>query len=1273
MTVFDANYSSKQDVLAHREKMGRGGAATEKTQMTKEQASRMANSKYAQMSRQIEETVKDTMDKRMKQMMALDINWIPNDADFEAPKAFIYDKHIDYYGVLGIPNTATQEEVKNAYKKLSLIYHPDKTSGMSEEDQAKHKAIFIELKNAYTTLLDYPTRRQYDTDRVKEIVQCEFQGTKMKKKQQFWGYETREQQKMQTFERSQPQSSAIIDVPIKCSLEKFVYGGHKAIHRKRRARIKGEWQNIDKVYRLDIQAGAKEPLDICFAKKGDEHEHALPDTLKFQIQSKPHDLIERVNEHDIKMKKTTQVHMDLHAEPYFACETPSVRGRHLIIWGRNPFYRVSKRPSAQLDMEVLGQGAGKQGSLFVSAVLDSTAPPATSSTDVGTAATKDQKTKAGVDLTFIGKVWEVVGGQAQGGILVRQGSDTSSAKEPQRLSTLALVKQLEVQGDRLQYELLEGNGPRTGWVSIKLQSKDLLEEVGKVWEVVGGGDKGVPARKAKAATSADAGVLKKGSLVKQLAIDGDNIRFEKVAGTGPANGWVNVGKEVEAPKPKTKVVAVPKDSLGAEDKDTPKHPGLAKRWQKLRNQDLACEVQLAPASGPIPLATKPSCTMTLYSNLHQSAQPKDGKVKPRALFAVVITSAACNKKKMASEWHTLKEGLLPPLRASAYLLFRAVRGILARPLANYPAAPLQDQTAASGSMVNAYEQLGDSAGRRQDYWLASLYYLKALEVQTVSDKDSARLLTNRAACLSEVQDFAGSVAEASRAVELAPEWSRPWSILGHARMKAADSDAAVSEAIEELAKAVELEPISENVSALQEAAAQQSFAFGVSNALKEKYKGNDAFKHNRFSHAIVSYTLALARLPPVSGTHDPLAKAGKPDDRALLEIALFSNRSAAFAQLHKWSDAVADAQHAAGIHTKSSKALCRLGVAHLGHRHVEKAYEAFAKALNVQDDHVTAWQGCSAAMTEMIYWRSLPAQSRRSRFFHDIRRPKGSTRVFAIADLRLDHKKNQDWAVMIDDKKFQDDVLIVAGGVADSMERIVKGLAVLRGKFRRIFYSFGCQELWIPPQEKDIFPDSLAKMNSLFGACDELDIDVGPACVCEDVFVVPLLSWFHNDFVEDDRDLAGREVNFEPYCKWPIDRDEIWRYMLKMNEPNLKQPYHSTVLTFSHCLPRVDLPYVGRSHRMGTRELDDQLRSVKSKLHFFSRSDRRYAKNHDGVMYANMPILLPDEWMEEAPPLMCIYDGQSTCAEEWGINGVKVVEPALPRLMAPFKISTFGR
>lgn len=60
----------------------------------------------------------------------------------------------DYYNVLGIAKTATEDEIKKAYRKLAHQYHPDKTGG----DDKKFK----EINEAYQVLSDKQKRAQYD-------------------------------------------------------------------------------------------------------------------------------------------------------------------------------------------------------------------------------------------------------------------------------------------------------------------------------------------------------------------------------------------------------------------------------------------------------------------------------------------------------------------------------------------------------------------------------------------------------------------------------------------------------------------------------------------------------------------------------------------------------------------------------------------------------------------------------------------------------------------------------------------------------------------------------------------------------------------------------------------------------------------------------------------------------------------------------------------------------------------------------------------------------
>ena len=63
----------------------------------------------------------------------------------------------DFYDVLGVPKTASLDEIKRAYRQLALKYHPDRNK--SKEAEEKFKTI----NEAYAVLSDEQKRRQYDT------------------------------------------------------------------------------------------------------------------------------------------------------------------------------------------------------------------------------------------------------------------------------------------------------------------------------------------------------------------------------------------------------------------------------------------------------------------------------------------------------------------------------------------------------------------------------------------------------------------------------------------------------------------------------------------------------------------------------------------------------------------------------------------------------------------------------------------------------------------------------------------------------------------------------------------------------------------------------------------------------------------------------------------------------------------------------------------------------------------------------------------------------
>src|SRR3979411_1463478 len=63
----------------------------------------------------------------------------------------------DYYEILGVTKSATEVEIKKAYRKVAIQFHPDKNPGNKEAEEK-----FKEAAEAYEVLSDADKRAQYD-------------------------------------------------------------------------------------------------------------------------------------------------------------------------------------------------------------------------------------------------------------------------------------------------------------------------------------------------------------------------------------------------------------------------------------------------------------------------------------------------------------------------------------------------------------------------------------------------------------------------------------------------------------------------------------------------------------------------------------------------------------------------------------------------------------------------------------------------------------------------------------------------------------------------------------------------------------------------------------------------------------------------------------------------------------------------------------------------------------------------------------------------------
>ncbi|KAE9005342.1 hypothetical protein PR003_g14828 [Phytophthora rubi] len=77
-------------------------------------------------------------------------------ASFMAPKT----QRRTHYDVLGIEKAATNDQIKKAYRKLALVYHPDKAK------TSTHADLFKEMTAAYTVLSDESARTKYDRELI---------------------------------------------------------------------------------------------------------------------------------------------------------------------------------------------------------------------------------------------------------------------------------------------------------------------------------------------------------------------------------------------------------------------------------------------------------------------------------------------------------------------------------------------------------------------------------------------------------------------------------------------------------------------------------------------------------------------------------------------------------------------------------------------------------------------------------------------------------------------------------------------------------------------------------------------------------------------------------------------------------------------------------------------------------------------------------------------------------------------------------------------------
>jgi len=250
-------------------------------------------------------------------------------------------------------------------------------------------------------------------------------------------------------------------------------------------------------------------------------------------------------------------------------------------------------------------------------------------------------------------------------------------------------------------------------------------------------------------------------------------------------------------------------------------------------------------------------------------------------------------------------------------------------------------------------------------------------------------------------------------------------------------------------------------------------------------------------------------------------------------------------------------------------------------------------------------------------------------------------RIFAISDIHVDYEINARWLADLSTSEYRNDVLILAGDVSDSLERLGWALGVLTARFRRVMYVPGNHDLWVIRDPGR--GTSLDKFERLRAVVEQSGASMDPE-ILDRVLIVPLQGWYDYSFGTPSGELLERWMDFHA-CRWPahFEMRDVAAHFQALN--HVPPPVHEGMsISFSHFLPRIDVmpAYIPRARRMlypvlGSTRLEEQLRAMKSRIHIYGHSHVNRQIAIDDVTYINNAFGYPDETRIAAKELLCIH------------------------------------
>ncbi|MBT8339104.1 MAG: metallophosphoesterase [Desulfatitalea sp.] len=252
-------------------------------------------------------------------------------------------------------------------------------------------------------------------------------------------------------------------------------------------------------------------------------------------------------------------------------------------------------------------------------------------------------------------------------------------------------------------------------------------------------------------------------------------------------------------------------------------------------------------------------------------------------------------------------------------------------------------------------------------------------------------------------------------------------------------------------------------------------------------------------------------------------------------------------------------------------------------------------------------------------------------------------KIYTVSDIHIDFHENHGWLTSLSSVDYQDDILILAGDIADAIESLKAAFEILSDTFHGVCYVPGNHDLWL---RHGTWHDSMEKFHSILKLADQYGINTKPV-EFGNVTIIPLFGWYDYSFGEPSVDLRRSWVDYVA-CRWEkgMNDDDITQYFLSLNERALEIK-NRCVITFSHFVPRIDvMPSFIPKHRrylypvLGTNLLEHQIRRIHPRIHIYGHTHVNRQVKIDNITYINNAYGYPHEGAITRKKLFCVYSDE---------------------------------